>query len=203
MKTQEIKKSWGFQSVSFWMTLLVAAGIIYSTVSGKQCKNILKTLTMNIHFINEILLIIAVLSTGIVYGTDVFFALIVKKAVKKSDDSSIADLIGWIHLIADKRMPPIGIASLLSSVLFICLNGLTDTPGWLALTAVASLLGHLTIYLTFSKPINSDMSLAARDKIKLHNIRALQQKWDSVISIRAILLTIAMISLLISITIHH
>jgi len=158
---------------------------------------------MNIHFINETLLIIAVLSTGIVYGTDVFFALIVKKAVKKSDDSSIADLIGWIHLTADKRMPSIGITSIVSSVLFICLNGLTDTPGWLASTAVVSLLGHLTIYLTFSKPINSDMSLAARDKIKLHNIRALQQKWDSVISIRAILLTIAMISLLISITIRH
>ena len=29
MKTQEIKKNWGFQSVSFWMTLLVAAGIIF------------------------------------------------------------------------------------------------------------------------------------------------------------------------------
>ena len=158
---------------------------------------------MNIHFINEILLIIAVLSTGIVYGTDIFFALVVKKSVKKSDDSSIADLIGWIHLIADKRMPPIGITSILSSVLFICLNGLTSTPGWLVVAAVLSLLGHLAIYLTFSKPINSDMSLAARNNVKLHNIRALQQKWDSVISIRAILLTIAMISLLISITIQH
>jgi hypothetical protein len=157
---------------------------------------------MNIHFINEILLIIAVLSTGIIYGTDVFFALIVKKAVKESDDSSIADLIGRIHLIADKRMPPIGITSILSSVLFICLNGLTGTPGWLAFTAVVSLLGHLAIYLTISKPINADMFLAARNKIKLHNIRALQQKWDSVISIRAILLTTAMISLLISMTIH-
>lgn len=29
MKTQSIKKAWGFQSVSFWMTLLVAAGIIF------------------------------------------------------------------------------------------------------------------------------------------------------------------------------
>lgn len=158
---------------------------------------------MNIHFINEILLIIAVLSTGIVYGTDVFFALVVKKAVKKSDDSSIADLIGRIHLIADKRMPPIGITSILSPVLFICLNGLTSTSGWLAFIAVLFSLGHLTIYLTFSKPINSDMSLAVRDNIQLDNIRALQQKWDSVIVIRAILLTIAMISLLVSITIHQ
>jgi len=158
---------------------------------------------MNIHFINEILLILAVLSTGVVYGTDVFFALIVRKAVKKTDDSSIADLIGWIHLIADKRMPLIGITSIVSSVLFICLNGLTGTPGWLALIAVVSLLGHLAIYLTFAKPINSEMSLAASNKIKLQNIRSLQQKWDSVISIRAILLTIAMISLLISMTIHH
>jgi hypothetical protein len=29
MKTQEIKKAWGFQSVSFWMTLFVAAGITF------------------------------------------------------------------------------------------------------------------------------------------------------------------------------
>jgi hypothetical protein len=153
--------------------------------------------------INEILLIIAVLSTGVVYGTDVFFALVVKKAVKESDDSSIADLIGRIHLIADKRMPPVGITSVLSSALFICLNGLTNTSGWLALTAVVSLLSHLIIYLTFSKPINSEMSLAVRNNIRLHNIRTLQQKWDSVIVVRAVLLTIAMISLLISITIHH
>jgi hypothetical protein len=158
---------------------------------------------MNIHLIREVLLITAVLSTGIVYGTDVFFALIVRKAVKDSDDSSIADLIGRIHLIADKRMPPIGITSVLSSALFIVLNGLTSTPGWLALVAAVSLLGHLTIYVTFSKPINSDMSLAVKDKIKLPNIRALQEKWDSVISIRATLLTIAMISLLISITVYH
>jgi hypothetical protein len=29
MKTQQIKETWGFQSVSFWMTLLVAVGIIF------------------------------------------------------------------------------------------------------------------------------------------------------------------------------
>jgi hypothetical protein len=157
---------------------------------------------MNIHFINEISLIIAILSTGVVYGTDVFFAFVVKKAVTKSDDSSIGDLIGWIHLIADKRMPPIGITSILSSVIFICFNGLTGTSGWLAFIAAVSLLVHLTIYLSFCKPINSEMSLAAKSGIKLPNIRVLQNKWDSVISVRAILLTAAMTSLLISIVIY-
>jgi len=29
METQQAKTPWGFQSVSFWMTLLVAAGIIF------------------------------------------------------------------------------------------------------------------------------------------------------------------------------
>ena len=29
MKTQDIKKNWGARSVSFWMTLLVAVGIIF------------------------------------------------------------------------------------------------------------------------------------------------------------------------------
>ncbi len=158
---------------------------------------------MNIHIINDSLPIIAILSTGIVYGTDVFFSLIVRKAARKSDDSSIADLMGWIHLVADKRMPPIGITSILSSMLFVFFNGLSDTPGWLALVATLSLLGHLIIYLTIAKPINSKMSAAAKNRIKLDTIRALQQKWDSVIAIRAILLAIAMLSLLFLITVHH
>ena len=29
MKTQDIRKNWGVRSVSFWMTVLVAAGIIF------------------------------------------------------------------------------------------------------------------------------------------------------------------------------
>lgn len=141
---------------------------------------------------NNLLLIIAILSTGIVYGTDVFFALIVKQAVKKSTDHSIADLIGHIHLIADKRMPFIGITSILSTIAFICFNG----PGWLPLTALLSLLTHLALYLFIAKPVNAQMSAVASQKVQLPNIRLLQQKWDRIIALRAILLTIAMTALL-------
>jgi hypothetical protein len=134
--------------------------------------------------------IIAILSTGIVYGTDVFFALIVKKAVKKSNDHSISDLIAHIHLVADKRMPPIGMISILSSLPFI--------TGWPGLIAVLSLLAHLILYLTIAKPINTAMTNAVKENSALPNIRVLQQKWDSIITIRALLLTTAMIALMIA-----
>jgi len=37
MKTQEIEKTWGSQSASFWMTLFIAVGIIF--ISGRFIAN--------------------------------------------------------------------------------------------------------------------------------------------------------------------
>lgn len=52
----------------------------------------------------QILLTIAILTTGIIYGTDVFFAVVGKKASRMSKDSSIADLLG--HIISNRLSKP-------------------------------------------------------------------------------------------------
>lgn len=148
----------------------------------------------------QILLTIAILTTGIIYGTDVFFAIVGKKASHMSDDSSIADLLGHIHLVADKRIPIIGITSVISTSLFIFLIGINPISGKLAGMSLLFLLIHLTFYLRVAKPINKKMSSAAVRKITLHNIRILQNRWDSVILYRAISLTIALLLLVLSIT---
>jgi hypothetical protein len=148
--------------------------------------------------INQTLLIIAVLTTGIVYGTDMFHAIVVKKAAAMSSDRSVGDLTGHTHLIADKRMPVIGVSSVFSTALIAILNynRLMATFSGIALLM---LLIHLTIYITIAKPINAQMSAAATEHRTLDNIRALQNRWDSVITYRAGLLTIAMLFLLLAI----
>lgn len=57
---------------------------------------------------------IAIVTTAIVFGTDVFFALVGKKAATKSNELSIADVMGHFHEVADARMPVIGVTALVT-----------------------------------------------------------------------------------------
>ncbi|GAA4918942.1 hypothetical protein [Mucilaginibacter defluvii] len=144
--------------------------------------------------VNQILAMLAMLATGVVYGTDVFHAIVVKKAATLSSDQAIADLIGHTHLIAGKKMPIIGATAILSSLILTAINYNTDIAIFFALTLIA-LISHVTIYIKIAKPINDRMSQAALEKRTPTDIRQLQQLWDSVIIYRAALLTIAMIAL--------
>jgi hypothetical protein len=146
-------------------------------------------------FINQILLIVATLTIGVVYGTDMFHAIVVKKAAALSSDHAVADLIGHTHLIADKRMPLIGVTGIVSSLLLTVLNH-NASLGIYSGIALVALISHLTIYLKVAKPINAQMSAAAVAKKTPAAIRSLQERWDSVIYYRAILLTIAMLALI-------
>lgn len=144
--------------------------------------------------INQILAALAILTTGVVYGTDVFHAIVVKKAATLSSDQAIADQIGHTHLIADKRMPIIGATGILSSLILTSINYNTDIAIFFA-SALVALISHVTVYIKIAKPINDRMSQAALEKLTPTDIRQLQQRWDSVIVYRAALLTIAMIAL--------
>jgi len=154
---------------------------------------------MNNPLLNEILLIVAVLTTGIVYGTDSFHAIAGKKATSLSKDASIADLLGHTHLVADKRMPVIGMISIISTAIFLFLNLTNLTLVICSGITLITLLAHLTLYLKVAKPVNSLMSAAAVNNKVPANIRDLQNKWDSVIFYRTTFLTIAILGLLISI----
>ena len=150
--------------------------------------------SMDTTIISQLLLILAILTTGVVYGTDMFHMIAGKKAAALSKDSSIADLLGHTHLVADKRMPAVGIASILCTALFIFINCKDIAAVCFSGAALAMLLAHLSLYLTVAKPINTKMSQAAIKGIVPENIRALQQRWDSVINYRAGLLALAMIA---------
>lgn len=144
-----------------------------------------------IHAVNGI----AILSTGIVFGTDMFYALVGKKAAANSKKNSIEDLLGHTHAIADKCMPVIGATSVITTVALIIIYGFKTFEGWLAIIALAGLLTQLIIYIRISQPINKILSEGALSGRVVSNVRQLQNKWDSVIEWRAFGLTVAMICL--------
>ncbi|TDW96730.1 DUF1772 domain-containing protein [Dinghuibacter silviterrae] len=134
----------------------------------------------------------ALLSTGVVYGTDVFFAIAGKKAAAASRDASVADLLGHTHRVADKRMPFIGVTSLVTTLLYALTSGRLLWPG----VALVLLLGHLALYLSIAKPINARLTSAAVQGTTPTDTRALQVRWDGIIGYRAVLLTLAMLALI-------
>ena len=134
----------------------------------------------------------AIVATAVVFGTDVFFSVVGKKAAAKSKDESISDLMGHFHEVADVRMPMFGFTSIITTFLQVVVAGLQTVQGQLAFLALMSLLTHLLIYLAVSKPVNKIMVDAVKFGRMINNIRELQQRWDKVISLRAVLLLIAM-----------
>jgi hypothetical protein len=49
--------------------------------------------------------IIAVLSTAVIYGTDVFCALVQRPALARVDDAALTAVMGNVHRFGDQRLP--------------------------------------------------------------------------------------------------
>ena len=148
-------------------------------------------LILVLHFLNGI----AIICTAVVFGTDVFFAVIGKKSVMKSKETSIADVFGHFHEIADTRMPFFGASAILATILQIVLYGIHSIPGILSAVAFAGMMSQLLIYIFISKPINVTMVESVKYGRVLNNVRVLQERWDKVILWRALSLLLAIICL--------
>jgi Domain of unknown function (DUF1772) len=142
-------------------------------------------------FVNA-LFVLAVICTGVVYGVDVFFAVIGQRALAESDDAAIADVMGRLHQVSDARMPIFGGTGLLATIALAAISPIGTLVSWLTLSAIAGLLVQLSLYLTVAKPINTKMTKAVQRKEVLTDIRELQNRWDSVVVARAIAMTLAM-----------
>jgi hypothetical protein len=64
----------------------------------------------------KILAGLAVLSNAVIYGTDVFGAIVQRPAMAAVDDQTLTQALGHIHLIADVRFKAIGIAGLIAAI---------------------------------------------------------------------------------------
>jgi anthrone oxygenase-like protein len=139
--------------------------------------------------------LVGILSAAVIYGTDLFCALVVRPAAGGAADASVADLIGRIHEYGDRRLPVPGVVSIIAAGLAVPIsNGAPARIG--AAIALVALLAWLAIYLRISAPINKKLRTAAANHTVPADTKELQRSWDRVIWLRAVLQVIALAGLL-------
>jgi hypothetical protein len=143
---------------------------------------------------SQALAFLAILAVGVIYGTDIFSALVLRPAMAALTDPELTQAAGRIHEYGDQRLPLPGAAGTVAAAAAAISAGLAGHPVAAALAgaAVVALLGWLGLYLRIAAPINRGMTQAAHDHQTPANIRAMQTRWDSIITTRAALQSSAM-----------
>jgi hypothetical protein len=145
----------------------------------------------------EILAGLAILANAVIYGTDVFGAIILRPAIAAVDDRTLTQLLGHIHRIADQRLKVTTVAGLIAAAATTALAAATGH--WVSTAAGAlaalALITFVAVYNTVSKPVNTALTSAAVAGQVPHDVRQLQARWDSVINARVALQTLALAAL--------
>jgi Domain of unknown function (DUF1772) len=147
--------------------------------------------------IAKLFALVAVLGTGVVYGTDVFCAMVQRPALARIDDRALLAVMGNIHRYGDRRMPVPGVLGLVAaaiSAVFAATAG-RWTQAVAAGVAVGLLVVWLLIYLRVSAPINHRLTAAIGQSDPAINPRELQHNWDRAITLRAVLQGLAVTAL--------
>jgi hypothetical protein len=141
--------------------------------------------------------LVAIVSTGIVYGTDVFCALVQRSALAQVDDATLTTIMGNVHRFADRRMPVPGILGIIAAAAASVLAAVAGYPAASATAGAAFLLMlvWVLLYLRVSAPINRRLTAAADAHETPSNARALQRDWDHIIVPRAVVQGLAVLAL--------
>ena len=141
--------------------------------------------------------LIAALGTAVVYGTDVFCAIVLRPALAVVDHRALVAVMGAVHRYGDRRMPVPGVLGVLATATSAVLA--TMGAHWALATAagvaLVLLLVWIVLYTQVSAPINRQLTAAADAGEALPNGRVLQAKWDRVIGVRAMLQGLALAAL--------
>jgi hypothetical protein len=147
--------------------------------------------------------VIAVLGTGVVYGTDVFCALVQRPALARVDDRALTIVMGNVHRYGDRRMPIPGALGIIAAA--TCATVAAIAGRWVeaipAAAAVGLLLAWIALYLNVSAPINRQLTEAAEIGEVPANVRVLQRNWDRIITARAALQGLAVAALCVTLLI--
>ncbi|MCG5434298.1 DUF1772 domain-containing protein [Mycobacterium sp. MYCO198283] len=133
--------------------------------------------------------VVAVLATAVVYGTDVFCAVVLRPALASIPDDALVAVTGEVHRYGDRRLPVPGVLGTLATSTSAALAAASGQgrPAIAAGVAAVLLLAWIALYLRVSAPINRRLTAAADRREPLPNGRALQASWDRVIGARAVL----------------
>ncbi|MBW8798519.1 MAG: DUF1772 domain-containing protein [Streptomyces sp.] len=158
--------------------------------------------------LSQLAALLAIMSTGVVYGTDVFCALVQRSALARVDDTALTAVMGNVHRFADRRMQAPGILGILAAA---AASVLAAAPVLAAASVLAAAAGHparsatagaafllpavwVLLHLRISAPVNRELTAAADAHQTPANARALQRDWDRVIVPRAVLQGLAVLA---------
>jgi hypothetical protein len=147
--------------------------------------------------VSRILAGVAVMCCAVIYGTDVFCALVQRPALAHVDDRALTSVMGRVHQYGDRRLPVPGAVGIAAALLAAITAAIASRPGAAAAAAVAVavLAAWLIIYVRVSAPINRTLTAAAKTGDVPSDARSLQRRWDGVIVTRAVLQGIAVAAL--------
>ena len=139
----------------------------------------------------------ALMAGAIIYGTDVFCAIVQRPALARVDDGALTSVMGRVHEYGDRRLPVPGALSVIAAAAAAVTAALAGHAAAAAAAgaAVAALAVWLIIYLRVSAPVNHTLTAAAASGHIPPDARSLQRRWDSVITPRAILQAAALAAL--------
>jgi hypothetical protein len=148
----------------------------------------------------EILAGLAILGNAVIYGTDVFGAIVLRPAIASVDDRTFTKLMGHVHRIADRRLFAISVVGLIAAVATTAVAAASGH--WVSTAAAAlatlALISFALVYTRISKPVNQVLTAAALANQVPADARQLQARWDSVINLRVALQTLALTGLCIA-----
>ena len=147
--------------------------------------------------LGQALIVISVLASGIIYGTDVFSAIVLRPALALVDDGTLVSTMGRVHDFADRRLRVPGVAGIGTAIAGTAVVAATGHVGATiaGVIAVVALAIWLIIYARISAPINARLTAAAQRGELPRDVRRLQQRWDSVITARSGLQMLAILAL--------
>jgi len=136
--------------------------------------------------------LVGILSTAVIWGTDMFFLTIGRPALRLATISAATEVMGFLHMFADARMPIWGVSAIVSNILLAVFS--TAGQRWSYVVSVLMLLLFLIVYDRLSKPINRLQTEAAKTGRSLDNGRELQASWNRSLLIRVPLLVVSMLA---------
>jgi hypothetical protein len=147
--------------------------------------------------------LIAIMGSAVVYGTDVFCAMVLRPALARVDDRALSAVTGYLHRYADRRIPVPGVVGGVAAAASAALAAVAAHRAQAVAAGAATvvLLGWLLVYTRVSAPINRQLTAAAGSGQVPPNVRALQADWDRVINARATLQALALAALCLSLII--
>jgi hypothetical protein len=134
--------------------------------------------------------LVGILSTAVVFGTDMFFLTVARSALRSASESAVTEVMGFIHLFADARMPVPGVLAILSNAVLTVFG--TRAHRSVYVVSLSTLILFVITYGRFSKPINRLQTEAAKAGKRLDNARVLQDAWDRSLLIRVPLVAVSM-----------